>query len=77
MRAEVMTMLRELSWSDQDWDLIVELLQREMNELPSEIHHTSTSEYREALRERRAQITRILDRLRSSRGQALPQGRCL
>ena len=64
-------MLRDLSWSDRDWDLIVELLEREKKELPSEIHHTSKSEYRGALRERRDQITRMLDRIRACREQVL------
>ncbi len=64
-------MLQELSWSDRDWDLMVELLEREVNELPSEIHHTSTAAYRETLRERRDQITRMLHRIRACRERVL------
>ena len=64
-------MLQELSWSDRDWDLVVELLEREKNNLPSEIRHTSTSEYRETLRERRNQITRMLRRFGAWRERVL------
>ncbi len=66
-----MAMLRELSWSERDWDLVVELLERENNELPSEIRHTSTSEYRDTLRARRVRIKRMLDEIRACREQTL------
>jgi len=60
-------MLQELAWSEGDWDLVVELLERESKELHSEIHHTSTPEYRETLCERRDQMTRMLNMIRACR----------
>lgn len=64
-------MLQQLSWSDRDWDLVVELLEREEKELSSEIHHTSTPGYRETLRERRGQIRRMRNRIKACREQAV------
>ena len=45
-------MCSETQLSNKEWDLIVELLERERAELPVEIHHTRTSSVREDLRER-------------------------
>ena len=39
--------------SEGEWALVVELLERELEELPVEIHHTRTSSYREELIGRR------------------------
>ena len=47
-----------------EWTLMVELLERERNELPAEIHHTRTTTFRQQLRERREMIDRLLERLR-------------
>ena len=38
--------------SEAEWDLIVELLERERNELPVEIHHTRNSSVRDELQQR-------------------------
>jgi hypothetical protein len=51
--------------SDAEWALVVELLQRELEELPAEIRHTRTASYRDDLHQRRQMIVRLLDRLRS------------
>jgi hypothetical protein len=49
--------------SDAEWALIVELLQEERDELPLEIHHSQTSDYRDRLRERQEMVSSLLDRL--------------
>jgi hypothetical protein len=50
--------------SNEEWDLIVELLECERNELPVEIHHTRSSSVREDLQQRAEMVRRLLDRLR-------------
>jgi hypothetical protein len=50
--------------SEQEWDLIVELLECERNELPVEIHHTRNSDVRTELQERADMVQGLLSRLR-------------
>ena len=50
--------------SDEEWDLIVELLECERNELPVEIHHTRSASVREDLQHRAEIVRQLLDRLR-------------
>ena len=47
-----------------EWDLVVQLLERECRDLPLEIHHTATKEFRQLLRERLKQVEALLERLR-------------
>ena len=47
-----------------EWDLVVQLLERESRDLPLEIHHTATKEYRLLLRDRLKRVETLLDRLR-------------
>lgn len=49
--------------TEGEWALILGLLQRELSELPTEIHHTYRAEYRHDLEERRKVIERLLERL--------------
>ncbi len=51
--------------TDAEWTLIVELLQREQNELPTEIHHTRSSSLRDELRARRKMVDGLLHRLKT------------
>jgi hypothetical protein len=51
------------SLSETEWDLIIELLQRELESLPVEIHHTRTASVRQELTERRQMIRDMLSRL--------------
>ena len=46
--------------SEAEWNLITELLQRELEELPVEIHHTRSSQVRHELSERRDMIRGLL-----------------
>ena len=57
-------MLEQLQLSAPDWELVVELLERENRELPTEIHHTRTSSIRDQLRARQAAVRSLLERLR-------------
>ena len=50
--------------SDEEWDLVVELLECERNELPVEIHHTRSASVRAGLQQRAETVRKLLDRLR-------------
>jgi hypothetical protein len=50
--------------TDAQWNLITELLQRELEELPVEIHHTRSSQMRGELSQRREMVRDLLARLR-------------
>lgn len=49
--------------TEAEWALIVELLERELQELPVEIHHTRTSSFRDDLRNRRDMIRGLIERI--------------
>jgi hypothetical protein len=59
-------MVRTIDWKESDWDLIVELLEREERQLPIEIRHTDSSTYRDQLRERLVTVSRLLESLRAA-----------
>lgn len=50
--------------NEQEWALVIELLEREQSELRPEIHHTNNSVYREQLRGRKRMVESLLTRLR-------------
>jgi hypothetical protein len=54
----------EMSFSEEELSLLVELLEHEDRELPSEIRHTRLTNYRDALHQRHDLVRRLLDRLR-------------
>lgn len=47
----------------EDWDLVVELLQRERRELPVEIHHADAYEVKDHLRRRLDHVGQLLERM--------------
>lgn len=53
-----------------EWELVMELLERERYELPAEIHHTRTSEMRDELKQRLKMVDHLLTRVRVSVTQA-------
>ena len=57
-------MYDEPKLSDEEWDLVVELLECERNELPVEIHHTRNASVHEELQHRAEIVRKLLDRLR-------------
>ncbi len=50
--------------SEDEWALVVELLEHERGELPVEIRHTRTSSLRDDLRKRADMVRDLLERLR-------------
>jgi hypothetical protein len=49
--------------SEAEWGLLIELLEREQEDLPAEIHHCRVSDYREGLRHRLEVVRGLLERL--------------
>ncbi len=56
-------MNNDVTLTDAQWELVVELLQRERRELPSDIHHTQTPSMRDGLKQRLKEIDALLARL--------------
>lgn len=54
----------DLRLSDLELGLLIELLESEKRELPSEIHHTDSRALRESLRARLTTVEDLLARLR-------------
>ncbi|HUT09031.1 MAG TPA: hypothetical protein VMY42_00910 [Thermoguttaceae bacterium] len=50
--------------SEAEWALVVELLEHERSELPSEIRRTRTASVRDELHRREDMVQSLLDRLR-------------
>jgi len=50
--------------SDEEWQLVIELLEEECRQLAPEIRHTRTSSYRHELRHRFDLVDGLLRRLR-------------
>jgi hypothetical protein len=61
-------MSEQLKLSRAEWGLIVELLQREHDDLPVEIHHCRVAAYREDLVRRQAMVQGLLDRMQVAVG---------
>ena len=57
-------MYDESRLSSAEWELIIEMLERERSELPVEIHHTRSSQMRDELSSRREMIRGLLTRVR-------------
>jgi hypothetical protein len=58
-------MKKTLTLDDDELQLILDLLERERGDLPAEIHHTDTSEYKEKLSRRLDTVNRLLNALKS------------
>lgn len=52
--------------SNTEWGLVVELLERERANLPIEIHHTATRNFRDQLKKRLESVEALLSRLNPS-----------
>lgn len=50
----------------EEASLLDELLSKELHELPIEIHHTKTPDFKEYLKEKQRQVDSLLTRLRST-----------
>jgi Spy/CpxP family protein refolding chaperone len=54
---------QQLSLSDDQWQIIEHLLQRERSELPVEIHHARTSAVKDELRQRLRNVDHLIERV--------------
>lgn len=59
-------MIDQPTLTEAEWALVIELLEREMEELPVEIHHTRSSQMRNELSQRREMVRELLARLRAA-----------
>ncbi len=53
-----------LEFNNEEMDLLRELLDKELNELPVEIHHTKHYEFKEYLKERQKVVESLADRFK-------------
>ncbi len=52
--------------SAREWELIVQLLNEEKDQLPSEIHHTDNAQTKKDLEERKQMVEDLLARVNSA-----------
>jgi hypothetical protein len=50
--------------SDEEWEIVIELLERESSVLLREVRHTDTAKMRELLKRRSVLVEAVLSRLR-------------
>ncbi len=53
--------------SEAELALVIELLQREHHDLPTEIHHCRVSSYRDELKHRHEMVRSLLERLQAKK----------
>ncbi len=58
-------MYDEPMFSEGQWELMLQLLEREQDELPVEIHHTNRSSVREELQQRAEMVREMVSRIRA------------
>lgn len=56
--------------TDQEWTIVVDLLERERRDLPAEVHHTDNRAYRHGLQERLDVVTSLIERLEAAMATA-------
>jgi len=59
-------MLDKLVLSDEEWEIVLDLLERERRELPAEVRHTDNRAYRHRLEERLDTVEDLIRRLREA-----------
>jgi len=57
-------MNEQIKLSEAELALVIELLQREHHDMPTEIHHGRVSGYRDELKRRHEAVKNLLERLR-------------
>jgi len=62
----------QLVVSEKEMGLLLDLLRQEQQELPSELRHTTRAEYAAGLRERRATVDGLIDRLQAASARTIP-----
>lgn len=53
-----------LELSEAEWDLMLQLLEAERRELPTEIRHTGRTEVHDQLKQRQETVDHIIERMR-------------
>jgi len=53
--------------SEAELALVIELLQREHHDLPTEIHHCRVNSYRDELKQRHEMVRSLLERLQAKK----------
>ena len=56
-------MFAQITFTDRERELVVELLEREQGFLPHEIHHTDSREFRASLQERLELVGTLLNKV--------------
>jgi hypothetical protein len=56
--------MRAINLADNEYEFLVELLEREMPNLHDEIHHTDDHDYRQYLKERETLLNALLRKLK-------------
>jgi hypothetical protein len=51
--------------TNEEWEIIIRLLEQEQEALPTEIHHTHSTALRHELQERRQKVDKLLNRLKN------------
>lgn len=59
-------MTHQLELSDAEWELLIELLEQERGDLPSEVRHSRLTNVRDELRLREEMVQSLLERLRAA-----------
>jgi hypothetical protein len=59
-------MTHQLELSDPEWELLIELLEQERSELPSEVRHSRLANMRDGLRQREETVQKLLERMRAA-----------
>ena len=61
-------MNEHLEMSREEWELVVELLENEHDDLPVEIHHCRVNAYRDELRRKQLLVQGLWDRMQAKVG---------
>jgi len=57
--------------TDAEWELMLQLIEEQRRELPSEIHHTDHAGVREALHQRQKMRNQLIERIRAGAAAAV------
>ena len=59
-------MTQQPQLTQTEWELVLELLEAERQELPTELHHTDNAAVHEELQERKRVVDSLADRLKDA-----------
>lgn len=58
--------MQTITLSDMEKQLLIELLDSQLQELPHEIHHTDDRDYKQALKEKEGVLEELLKKLKTA-----------